>query len=208
MRIAHFILVHKDPALVERLIKRLQHPNSDFYIHIDKKADAAAFRQIGKLPNIRFIRQRIDVIWGGYNLLKAMLVCMQEILETGVAYDFLNHLSGQDYPLHSPEFIDAYFEKQIGKSFICGQNPKEDPEFEQTYDQNYALAYDQLPVPWKVLARAIDEPVSARKKISSSYYLVWQFRISDHQYCMCCIYARFSAPTSRSGKVCKIYVGF
>jgi hypothetical protein len=129
MRIAHFILAHKDPAFVERLIRRLSHPDADFYIHIDSKADIEAFLYLGKIPQVSFIKERVDVKWGGYNLLKAMLVPMQEIMATGRHYDFFNHLSGQDYLLKSVEEIHAFFEKQIGRSFIYCKNPQEDPEF-------------------------------------------------------------------------------
>jgi len=129
MRIAHFILVHKDPVAVERLIKTLQHENFDFYIHVDKKANIKDYLFLGKLPNVSFIKKRIDVIWAGYTLTKAMLVPMEEIIATGIQYDFINHLSGQDYPLKSPQYINDFFEGQKGKSFIYSFNPDEDPVF-------------------------------------------------------------------------------
>src|SRR3954464_13661784 len=128
MRLAHFILVHKDPLLVERLLKRLQHNNFDFYLHIDKKANINDFLYLGELPHVHFIKKRVDVKWGGYGLLEAMLVPMQEIMATGKSYDFYNHLSGQDYLLASPDYINDFFESQKGKSFIYCKNPQEDPE--------------------------------------------------------------------------------
>jgi len=37
------MLVHANPSQLQRLINRLAHPDADFYIHVDLKADISPF---------------------------------------------------------------------------------------------------------------------------------------------------------------------
>jgi len=119
MRVAHLILAHKAPAQLERLLRALAHPQADSYIHLDKKADFQAFAYLAALPNVHFIQHRLDVKWGGYSLTLAALESMREILRSApTAYDFINLLSGEDYPIKSAAAIHAFWEQQRGHSFL------------------------------------------------------------------------------------------
>ena len=46
MKLAHLILAHNNPMQLERLVKRLSHPDADVYIHLDSKTDVADFNHI------------------------------------------------------------------------------------------------------------------------------------------------------------------
>lgn len=118
MKTAHLIIAHKNPEQIERLIRRLQHPDFDFYIHLDKKTNSNLFEDIGRLQNVYFIKNRIDVRWGCYNLTKAILVSVIEVCNSGKKYNFINHISGQDYPLKPVEYIADFFKNNSGKEFI------------------------------------------------------------------------------------------
>lgn len=48
MKIAYLIAAHTDPLHLRRLISALEIPEvTDFYIHIDKRVDIAAFTGLG-----------------------------------------------------------------------------------------------------------------------------------------------------------------
>lgn len=119
MTIAHLILAHKAPAQLERLVRALTYRQDRIFIHLDLKTDYRPFAKLALLPNVQFIRHRIDVKWGGYSLTQAVLEGMREILRTPVKYDFINLLSGEDYPIKSPEFIHEYLSLHIGSSFMA-----------------------------------------------------------------------------------------
>ena len=51
MRLAHLILAHNNPLQLERLVKRLDHPDADIYIHLDAKTDIKEYKHIKDLPN-------------------------------------------------------------------------------------------------------------------------------------------------------------
>lgn len=118
MRIAHLIIAHKGPMQLARLITRLQHPQSDIYIHIDKKVDIAPFRSLNSLQNVFFVEKRVKVNWGGNSTLMAMVQSVQEITAAKQKYDFINLLSGQDYPLKNAENMFEFFQQHSGYNFI------------------------------------------------------------------------------------------
>lgn len=118
MRIAHLIITHKNPLQLERLIKKMQHPNFDFYIHLDKKIDITDFEYLEKIDRVKFIRNRVVCNWGGYSTLQAMLNSLKEVLNNEIDYTFYNLLSAQDYPIKSNEEIYNFLDKNTDKSFI------------------------------------------------------------------------------------------
>ncbi len=118
MKIANLILTYTSPQLTERLIVTLQHPQLDFYIHVDKKFSVTPYLYLRKYPNVYFINNREDVRWAGYNTIKATFNCIKEITASGIEYDYINFLSGQDYPIKSAEYILDFFERNHGKQFI------------------------------------------------------------------------------------------
>ncbi|GAB3431479.1 beta-1,6-N-acetylglucosaminyltransferase [Niabella aquatica] len=118
MNIAHLIMTYTLPHLTERLIRNLSHPGFDFFIHVDKKKDIRPYLYLAGLPNVFLIKNREDVRWAGYNTILATFKCIREICSTGKKYQYINFLSGQDYPLKSANFIFEFFKKNIGKEFL------------------------------------------------------------------------------------------
>lgn len=118
MRIAHLIMVHKNPNQLIRLIKRLQHPNADIYIHVDTKSDIEDFKHVLTLNHASFINNRVNCNWGGNSLLIGITTALNEVLSYNKGYGFINLISAQDYPLRSSEELYQYFKKNIGNNFI------------------------------------------------------------------------------------------
>lgn len=124
MRVAHLILTYTNPRQTERMIRQLAHENFDFYIHVDKKFDINPHLFMEALPNVYFINNRVDVKWAGYSTVVATFECIKEIVATGIEYDFINFLSGQDYPIKSADQINNFFEENRGKEFLSYRDIK------------------------------------------------------------------------------------
>jgi hypothetical protein len=122
MRIAHIITAHKNPLQLERLIKAMSHPGFDFYIHVDKKINLKDFEYLREIGGVYFIRNRIVCNWGGFSLFKANFNCLEEVFNSGMQYDFLSLMSGQDYPIKPIEEIYNFFDQRPGTSFISCEN--------------------------------------------------------------------------------------
>ena len=65
MKIAFLISAYTDPAHLKRFIDSLPE-ESHFFIHVDKGADEAPFRQLMTQPHVHFIDNRVRVMWGSY----------------------------------------------------------------------------------------------------------------------------------------------
>lgn len=126
MRIAHLILTYTNPRQTERMIRNMSHENFDFYIHVDKKYDINPHLFLEALPNVYFINNRVDVKWAGFSTVLATFECIKEIVATGIQYDFINFLSGQDYPIKPAEFINDFFLENVGNEFMSYRDIKND----------------------------------------------------------------------------------
>lgn len=117
MRHAFLILVHNEPELFSILISLLDHPDCDFYIHVDKKADINKFNCVKpKYSNIYFTKKRVSIIWGHHTMVKAELV-LYETAHKG-NYDYYHLLSGVDMPLKPIQEILQFFEDNKGYDFL------------------------------------------------------------------------------------------
>ncbi|RYE13665.1 MAG: glycosyl transferase [Sphingobacteriaceae bacterium] len=118
MKIAHLILAHAGPAQLQRLVERLLHKDADVYIHIDKRAAIQPFEQLQELPGVVFIQHRVKVYWGAYSIVEATLRGFETISQAGKKYDYINLLSGQDYPIQPINHIHRFLEENKGKAFM------------------------------------------------------------------------------------------
>jgi hypothetical protein len=132
MRFACLIVTYTAPELTTRMIKKLDNGDFDFYIHLDKKVDIETHRELFDMPNVFFIKDRIDVKWAGYTVVQASFNGLKAIRASGKKYEFINLLSGQDYPLKSADYISNFLSKQVGKQLIKHW------DFETEWDEAFA----------------------------------------------------------------------
>ena len=118
MRFACLIVTYTSAKQTVRLIKKLDNGDFDFYIHLDKKVDIETHRELFNMPNVFFIKNRLDVKWAGFTVVEASFNGLKEIRESDKEYAFINLLSGQDYPLKSADYISDFLSKQVGRQLI------------------------------------------------------------------------------------------
>jgi Core-2/I-Branching enzyme len=118
VKIAHLILAHSKPQMLERLVKRLRHPDADIYIQLDKKSPIESYLHIANNDNVYFVPDRVKTEWCAYSTIEAELAGMRHILQTGVPYSHINLLSGQDYPLRPLDQFHQFLADNTGKTFI------------------------------------------------------------------------------------------
>jgi len=118
MKLAHLILAHNEPVQLERLVKRLLHPEATIYIHLDKKTNIAPFKYLQEIESVIFIDKRIKIYWAASNMVKATLNGFKQIIASGNNYDYVNLLSGQDYPLKSQAYIHDYLNQNPSMAYM------------------------------------------------------------------------------------------
>jgi Core-2/I-Branching enzyme len=156
MRIAYVVTVHKNPAQVGRLLRRLATDDAIFVLHVDRRAgdeiDAAMRRQVDGLQADFVARNRC--FWGGFGHVRAAVKGLDHLLSHGVPFDYAVWLSGQDYPLRPATAIERFLAEAGGKSFLHHERLPTSfwrrggfTRIEQWHLVSYRALH--LPVPWR-----------------------------------------------------------
>ncbi len=118
MKFAIIIVTYTSPKQTKRLIESLNNGDFDFYVHVDKKIDIETHSELFNIPNVYFVKDRIDIRWAGFTATEAALSSLREIAASGIKYNFINLITGQDYPIKSAAYIKDFLTQNIGKEFI------------------------------------------------------------------------------------------
>ncbi|WP_016896804.1 beta-1,6-N-acetylglucosaminyltransferase [Aerococcus viridans] len=121
---AYLILAHKNDFTFQTLLKSLDSPNNDLYIHMDKKVEDYDINTTNKLIKFSNIihTKRTNVQWGGYSGINAEMILFEESYKSNIDYSFFHLISGEDLPIKPIEEIYKFFEKNLGKNFIRFQS--------------------------------------------------------------------------------------
>lgn len=114
------IIAHKNAEQINLLLKLLDHPLIDFYLHLDKKSQLKnADIEKPVYSQITFV-DRHDVRWGDISQIETELELFRAVVESGEVYAYVHLISGQDMPTKSPDYILNYFDKKSieGKEFV------------------------------------------------------------------------------------------
>lgn len=123
MQIVYLLQVHKEPLQVKRLISALDDKDVLFYIHVDAKSEIDEFAHVVSGENIKFVKNRVDCIWGDFSQVQATLSLIRKAIDDGLPDDTrLVLLSGQDYPVKPKEYIKSFFYKNKDISYINIEN--------------------------------------------------------------------------------------
>ncbi|QZA78754.1 beta-1,6-N-acetylglucosaminyltransferase [Deefgea tanakiae] len=119
-RIAYFILAHAQAEQLARLVTQLNTANTHFYIHIDANTPTETYTSMkAAVKNIHcnatFIGRQ-PCRWGGFSLVDASLRLIKAAIQDGFDWGVL--LSGQDYPIHSNEYITEFLNSSQEAGFI------------------------------------------------------------------------------------------
>lgn len=162
LKLAHLILTHGNPEHLQRLVNALAHPDAHFYVHVDHKTDIAPFLQLKDTPNVFFISNRIKVYWGGYSIVQATINSFEEILNAPHTYDYINLLSGQDYPIKPVEYIHRFLADNPGKIFMHFQSITDEWHEALPRISRYHLSNYNLPVGTYRLERMMNRLLPVR----------------------------------------------
>jgi hypothetical protein len=121
MNLAYIIIAYKNLHQVQRLIGCLEDSASQFIVIVDRKTPVQEFEAfhsaVAGRPHVHVLR-RHAIEWGGLSLTLANVICLRELLERGIPFDYVFSMSGQDYPIASTAVIRKVLSDAEGNSFI------------------------------------------------------------------------------------------
>lgn len=104
---AYLIMAHNNFYVLDKLLRLLDDPRNDIFIHIDKKTRDFDFEGFGKLcrqATVRFTPKRIDIGWAKPSMVTAELVLFSMAVQYG-PYECYHLISGSDLPLKTQDEI-------------------------------------------------------------------------------------------------------
>lgn len=122
----HFFLItaYTDAEHLDKLVRSLQNEDSFFYIHLDQKSKLHShplILNLSKTPQVHFIKHPVNVFWGGFSHLKAILLLMQEAAKNQQS-GYMHLLSGQCFPIKKADTLKRFFADNDGKEFMTCYN--------------------------------------------------------------------------------------
>lgn len=108
---AYLIMAHNSFYVLRVLLRLLDDPRNDIYIHIDKKVkdfDFPRYQSLCQKARVFYPEKRIDVRWGTASQVKTELLLFRAAAQKG-PYHFYHLLSGVDLPLYSQNYIHSFF---------------------------------------------------------------------------------------------------
>lgn len=121
MKLAYVILCHRNASQVKRLIDKLRNQDTTFVLHVSRNCDTGFYEEISSqlvgYANLCFCK-REDGTHNGFGIVNGIINALQLLLDKQVDFDYVNLLSGQDYPIKSNQYISHFFEQNNGKEFL------------------------------------------------------------------------------------------
>ena len=117
-RHAYLITAHNKKAQLITLLRLLDDPKNDLYLHIDKKAhgfDEEELAAAAPSSRVRFV-PRLDARWGSEVFIDVIVSLIT--LASQEEHAFYHLLSGVDLPLKTQREVHAFFEAHAGQEFV------------------------------------------------------------------------------------------
>jgi hypothetical protein len=142
------IQAHKDIGQLNALIAQLRDADFLLYVNLDRKSD---LDPAAVDPAARLVRERIDVHWGGFSQVQAVLNSLRQIVAEVPDFDKVLFLSAQDFPLLSnpalKESLAALAGQELLDTVAIGTAPGQ-----WAADYRYQYFYPQRQGRWRRLA--------------------------------------------------------
>ena len=143
--IAYSILMHTNPAQVERLLRAVYEPQNSYCIHVDLNADPTILKSIQELTkcfhNV-FIASKLEhIVYGGISRLQADLTCMADMLRQNTKWKYFINLTGQMFPLRTNLEIVRILKIYNGSNDIEGMSS--DRLLRARFEFRYLVGYNK-----------------------------------------------------------------
>ena len=121
---AYLIIAHKSDETFDTLIRLLDDPMNDIFVHMDKKNKAFSENTIHTQYSRLIFIERTNVTWGGYSQINAELLLLKCAVKG--KYKYYHLLSGEDLPIKTQKEIHRFFDSNDSKIFVDFQSKEID----------------------------------------------------------------------------------
>ncbi|WP_346239099.1 beta-1,6-N-acetylglucosaminyltransferase [Niabella insulamsoli] len=174
MQICNLVLAHKHPHQLNRLLTHLSHPGCQTYVHIDKKSDLQPFKAaVSIFSKVSFIKKRISLHWGGPSMINAVVSSILEIKASGKHFDYINLISGQDFPIRPTGVFVNFLEQNKGKQFISYMEGESAASWWNSGAKRFQkYHFNELNLRYKYLVQHVANKILPERKAPADWHLV------------------------------------
>uniref|UniRef100_W5NLX0 Glucosaminyl (N-acetyl) transferase 4a n=1 Tax=Lepisosteus oculatus TaxID=7918 RepID=W5NLX0_LEPOC len=145
--LAYSLVVHKNAAMVERILRAIYMPHNVYCFHYDQKSPKTFIYAIENLakcfPNV-FIASKLESVqYAHVTRLKADLNCLSDLLRSPVQWKYVINLCGQDFPLRSNFELVSELKKLNGSNMLESSRPSD------VKRQRFAFHHELQDVPYE-----------------------------------------------------------
>ncbi|MFT3782552.1 MAG: beta-1,6-N-acetylglucosaminyltransferase [Nibricoccus sp.] len=148
MPLAFHVLAHTNPELLTRSIEAMWAPQNLYVVHYDRRRPqeehAIVQKLAAKYTNVVLQPPR-PVLWGRFSLLQAQLDGLRIALAQRSGWTHWINLSGQCFPLQTPERMEAILSSEPGLSSVNAFDPLTTPHWPHAIER---LSKKALDLPW------------------------------------------------------------
>lgn len=175
--LAYALVVHKNAAMVERILRAIYAPQNVYCLHYDQKSSPAFVTAMTKLaacvPNV-FVASKLESVeYAHISRLKADLNCLSDLLRSPVQWKYVINLCGQDFPLKSNYELVKELQQLNGSNMLESGRPS--PLKEQRFSFRYQLRtvpYEYHRIPVKTASAKGPPPHGIQVFIGSAYFVL------------------------------------
>lgn len=130
---AYLIVAHKDPWLLDTLIRAVDDERNDIFLHVDIKADFTHQSVFAPRHAGMIVMPRMNVTWGGDTQIECTLRMLEEVSRHN-EYSYVHLISGADLPIKSQDYIHAQLNADGQMNYI-----KLDHDYRYPEDYRYRI---------------------------------------------------------------------
>lgn len=182
--ISFLIMAHADPAMLERLIRRMYDPALTYVVHINIRSDITPFlAAFADLPNVHFVpdAERIAVNWAGFSFTEGAFAAIRHALRVSPDTQRFVLMSGADYPIKPLPVILAEIRKDQEIMTVSRMLDRSGTGFHNNLARRYYLgdreSFNVRTAPWilKKIGLAINKygPVRAAYPLQLYHGASW-----------------------------------
>ncbi len=137
-RVACLVLASHAPAVLAVTSRVLVSAAWRMFVHLDRKSDGSAYREaLGEAAaGCEFVPDPVEVFWGGFSMIRAMLKLLETARERG-EFDRFVLISDDSIPVRTPESLAELFDPAVEYIDLIRQEPG--TEFYERYREFFFL---------------------------------------------------------------------
>jgi len=127
--IAFSLLTYENLEQTERLLRLIYRPHNVYCIHVDASSPAELHEGLEAIAscfdNVFVANPPIDIEWGRISVVRAELLCMQQLLDVHKRWKYFINLVARDFPLRTNDELVKILQAYDGANDVDGTRYEE-----------------------------------------------------------------------------------